>query len=152
MICNLYVFVWRLLAWVWPANSVLLVKCFSSYNGWSLYWRMRKRHIHVTTKKEKENKKPTQNKAKQQGNVYKMWLFLRVEFMFKSTFMEKWWSSHKREVLDECTMNSHLSTSSLSRLWINCAAEALTLCWHCAGGSICTPVFKHSVPGLSPKL
>lgn len=91
-------------------------------------------------------------KTKQQGNVYKMWLFVMVEFTFTSTFTEKCLSSHKREVLDGCTMNSQLSTSSLSGLWINCAAEALTFCWHCAGRSICTHELKHSVPGSSPKL
>lgn len=74
-----------------------------------------------------------------------------VEFTFTSTFMEKCLSSH-REVLDGCIMNSQLSAGSLSRFWINCAAEALTICWHCADGSICTHVLKHSAPGLSPKL
>lgn len=52
--------------------------------------------------------------------------------------MEKHLSSCKREVLGGCTINSQLSTSSLSRSWINCAVESLTLCWHCAGGSVCT--------------
>jgi len=80
--------------------------------------------IHITIKKN----------PKQQGNVYKLWLFVMVEFTFTSTFTDKCISSHKREVLDGCAMNSQLSMSSLSRLWINCAAEALTLCWHCAGG------------------
>lgn len=89
---------------------------------------------------------------KHQGNIYKMWLFIMEEFTFTSLFMKKCLSCHKREVLGGCTMNSQLFTSSLSRLWINCAAKALTLSWHCARGSICTHVLKHSVPGSSPKL
>jgi len=91
-------------------------------------------------------------KWKQTGNVYTIWLFEMVEFASTNTFTKKRLSSRRTEVLDGCAINSQSSTSSLSRLWINCAVEALTLSWHCVGGSICTRKCKYSIPGLSPKL